>query len=135
MKIRVALVAAALLLTLTGCSEAPANAGDERTAPAASESAAPLVAETTEPLPDETASADEQYLTDVRKALTNGRETSIPNASDAQLVEAGKAACQQIAGGTPESDVRVVEGEVFDENWGAYQDSATILVIAQSHYC
>lgn len=135
MKIRIALVSAALLLTLTGCAGAPDAAGDERTAPATTESAAPLTAEATEDEAIEAPKADEQYLTDVRTALTNGRETTIPNATDEQLVQAGQDACEQLAAGTAEGEVRVVEGEQMDEQWGDYRESVIITGIARKHLC
>lgn len=136
MNARTATAALALLaaLTLTGCAGTGDTAGDERTAPTASESAAPLTAETTEPAP-ETESVDEQYLADVRKALTNGRETTIPDATDDQLLQAARDACSQAADGATETTVQVIEGEPFDADWGSYRDSATILTQAQKYYC
>lgn len=128
-----AALASVLVLVLTGCAGTPESAPNGTAAP--QESVTPLAAEPDTKPAGEEAGTDEQYLTDVRKALTNGRETSIPNASDEQLIQAGHDACEQIANGTAEPDVRVIEGEPFDENWGAYQDSAIILTIAQGIYC
>lgn len=137
MNARIAAAALAVLaaLTLAGCAEAPANAGDERTAPGAAESAAPLVAEDTGPAAAEATSPEAQYLSDVRTALTNGRATTIPDATDQQLVDAGLNACEQLAAGTAEGDVRVVEGEQMDEQWGDYRESVIITGIARKHLC
>lgn len=129
-------LAAVLLLALTGCTSTPASAPSspasvsvERAAP----TVAPLVAETPS---TEAASGDVQYLKDVRKALTNGRQTQIPNASDEQLIRAGHDACVAIATGTPEGKVSVIAGETFDDNWGGYMDSNIILTIARKYgYC
>lgn len=127
-----ALVAA---LALTGCAGTADASGDERTAPAASESTAPLTAETAEPTPEEAASPDDQYLTDVRTALTNGRETTIPNASDEQLLEAGHAACEQLAAGVEQSEVSVVEGEQPDDMYGEHPESYIIANIVVGRLC
>lgn len=129
MKIRIALVAAALLLTLTGCSGAPANAGDERTAPAATESAAPLVAETTEP---EAANPHAAYLDGVRALLPE--KTQIPDATDEQLIAAGMAACERLAAGEASDLISVIEGET-PNGLGSYNDSGMIVSAARTHLC
>lgn len=136
MNARTAVAALAVLaaLTLTGCaatSESPAGDG---TGPGATESAAPLEAETTEPTA-ETTNVDEQFLTDVRKALTNGRETTIPNATDEQLIEAGHAACEQLAAGTDQGAVHVVDGEKPDDMIGQYPESFIIAGVATGRLC
>lgn len=119
-------------LALAGCS-APAD-DDASTAPAASSTPQTLVAEQTTAA-TQPESTDSLYLADVRKALTNGRETTIPDATDEQLVAAAHDACEQAAGGATEATVQVIEGEPFDADWGAYRDSATILIQAQKYYC
>lgn len=137
MNARTATAVLALLaaLTLSGCAGTADPTGDERTAPAASESDAPLTAETAEPETESAGSPDDQYLTDVRTALTNGRETAIPNATDEQLLQAGRDACEQIAAGTPESEIHVVDGEQPDELLGEYPESYIIATVAQGRIC
>lgn len=130
MKIRIALLSAALLLALTGCAHSPANAGDERTAPVATESSAPLTAETTEP---EISDADVQFLTYVRENLLP--ETQVANAADQQLIEAGHEACRQLESGVALEDVRVVEGETAHPTTGAFYDSIAIRSGAEIAYC
>lgn len=121
-------------LTLTGCAGTPDNGGDERTAPTVTEtaepSAAPLTAET--PEVDVTPNAETAYLAAVRDALPVN--TSIPNASDGQLVEAGWEACEQIRSGTDPGDVRLVDGE---QSNGAdiYADSSAIMNAALLTLC
>lgn len=129
MKTRIALVAAALLLTLTGCSAAPANAGGERTAPTVTESAAPLVAETTEPVAESPHAA---YLDGVRALLPE--DTQIPNATDEQLVAAGEAACERLAAGEPSDAISVIDGET-PNGIGYFNDSGMIVSAARTHLC
>ncbi|WP_091232657.1 DUF732 domain-containing protein [Microbacterium sp. 3J1] len=133
-RITAAVAGLALLgaLTLAGCSGATDTTSDGQQS---TETAAPLTAETAEPEPEGAVSPDAQYLTDVRTALTNGRETTIPNATDEQLVQAGQDACEQLAAGTPEADVRVVDGEQLDEQMGDYRESMIIVAIASKHLC
>lgn len=135
----IAATAALLLLALTGCTGSPASTSSRM--PVMSDGATQFPTNTPKPLVAETqapaaASGDAQYLKDVRKALTNGRQTQIPNASDEQLIKAGHDACAAVAAGTPEAKVTVIEGETFDDNWGGYMDSSIILTIARKDgYC
>ena len=134
----IAATAALLLLTLTGCT------GTSETAPSATQSGDVKVevqrqgTPTVEPLVAETPAVqtlptDAQFLKDVRKALTNGRQTQIPNASDEQLLKAGHDACAAVAAGTPEAEITVIEGEKIDSDWGGYHDSNIILTIARKY--
>lgn len=114
-------------LTLTGCAGAPDNTGHERTDPQASESADP--GSTPEPLVAETpsgegADADAKFLDYVRDSLP--ATTSIPNATDEQLIAAGHQACDDMRNGTAPQDVRVVEGEQPNDS-GYYMDSSAIM--------
>jgi len=131
MKIRIALVSSALLLALTGCATTAADPSEERTAaPVATESEAPLVAET--PAAPEMSDEDATFLTYVRANLLP--ETQIPDASDQQLIEAGKDACSQLEAGTPLESVRVVENEQPHAN-GNYYDTSAIMNGAIIAYC
>ncbi|KIP93374.1 hypothetical protein RU09_06055 [Microbacterium sp. MEJ108Y] len=126
-----AVLAAALLIALTGCAGGTEDAEDERTAPAVSESAAPLVAE----MPEESAqssSPDEDYLTQIRSELPE--DTVIPNATDEQLLTAAQDACAQIADGTDVLAVQVIEGEQAN-GLGYFESSAKIGAIASEVYC
>lgn len=135
MRTRNAALIAVLALALTGCAgtvnDAPASTAP---APEASETSAPLVAEeveeTAEPM-----TGEEQYLVDVRHVLTNNRETSIPNATDEQLLQAGYDACEQLASGVAEGDVRVIENEPLDPQMDSYMDSWIITGIASGRIC
>lgn len=133
----IAATAAVLLLALTGCTGTPASTSSGL--PVMSDSATqwptaspePLVAETQQPA---AASGDEQFLKDVRKALTNGRQTQIPNASDEQLIKAGRDACAASASGTPDGQISVVQGESAGD--GSLRDTDIILMIARKDgYC
>lgn len=132
----------ALVLALTACSgstEPEANAGTADATPITS--AEP----TTEPTTAETASApltaeapstdeDELFLSEARSRLSSlGAATTIPNATDEQLIDAGHRACDLVRAQTPFNDVSVIEGE--PRNQGSYFDSAAITSAAILYYC
>lgn len=135
-KVTAVVLAALVALALAGCAGPSETAGDERTAPATTESPAP--AATAIPLsaeepPTQADSADAAFLTYVRGALLP--ETQIPNATDAQLIDAGHEACRQLEAGTPLENVRVVEGETAHPSTGAFYDSSAIMGGAILSYC
>lgn len=132
MKTRIAAVALVALLALTGCAGGADTAGDERTAPAATESEAPLTAETPEVSEADADSAEQAFLDDVREKLPT--PTSIPDASDEQLLAAGMEACELIRGGTDPGDVRLVDGEQ-PNGADIYADSSAIMNSALSSLC
>lgn len=135
----IAATAAVMLLALTGCSGGiEINATSDRT-PAASETMAstpvPTESETVAPLVAETPASSEgdaKFLEYVRSELLT--DTQIPNATDAQLVDAGHAACEQLLAGTQPEDVRVIEGEQPSSS-GYYMDSLTIRSGAEQFFC
>lgn len=129
-------VSTVALLLLTGCSAPAQEANVEPAEPSAvssTQSEAPLVAES--PASPEAEAADSPevaFLAQVREEL--GSDSSIPNATDGQLLKAGEDACAQIAGGKDFSQVSVIEGETADSG-GYFLDSATIARVAQQTIC
>lgn len=122
---------AAGLIVLTGCTSAP-EPEPETVAEETVETTAPLVAENTEDA--EAADTPEAaFLAELRPLLDNDR-TQIPNATDEQLLDAGVAACEQIAAGEMPDGVQVIEGEE-PAPLGGYQDSGRIGVVANEHLC
>lgn len=119
---------ALVLLSLTGCAGTVEEAASET--PTDVETVAPLVAETTEP---DNLSAEESYLVNIRIALEANGGSSIPNATDAQLLAAGQDACEQMRAGTDAFDVRVIEGEQPGET--GYVDSLRIAGGAAKYLC
>lgn len=119
------LVGAALLLALTGCTQTT----DVDAAPEASETAAPLVAETA---PAEGADGEQAYLEQVRRDLP--ADTVIPDASDEQLLDAGKRACEEIASGADTMTLSLIEGEEAN-GLGYYDDSSVIIGSARALLC
>lgn len=116
------------VLLLAGCA-APGGLTSEVAPPVAlEETVAPLAAE--EPTAAE--AGDAAYLAYVRENLPN--PTSIPNATDEQLLAAGQEACDRIAAGESTEAMVVVEGEQPWEN-GTYYDSATIITGASVILC
>lgn len=114
-----------LLLALTGCSQSPADTAE---APDAVETTAPLVAES----PDALESTDATYLETVREMLPGN--TQIPDASDAQLIEAGKRACAELAAGTDTLTLSLIDGET-PNGAGSFDDSAAIVTAAAITLC
>lgn len=129
-------VAAVIVLGLTGCSESVGNATAERTSTATNESAAPsdspepLVAESPAGEPD----AEQLFLAEARDRLSGlGSATTIPNATDDQLIVAGHAACEALTAQQPFNDVSVIEGE--ERVQGSFLDSAAIASAAILYFC
>lgn len=130
-KVTAAVLAVLVVLTLTGCAGTPESGANEPEQ--ASETAAPLVAET--PAEEAVSDVDAAFVEDVRRALSNGRETSIPDATDAQLLTAGYEACEQLANGVSEAEVHVVEDEQPDDMYGQYPESFIIAGVATGRIC
>ena len=131
---------AATLLLLTGCAstpDAPANTAKSAESSDAAETVAPLTAEPPAAA-DAGQSPEDAYLDVMRIRLEADRPpieaTQIPNASDAQLLEAAAAACEQLAAGTEHHAVRVVDGETPNQ-LGRYNDSADIAGYASEFIC
>lgn len=129
MKTRTLSATALLLLVLTGCAGAPEEAPTSEQVDG--ESATPLVAETAQPA-DEPETDDEKYLSLIRETLPD--DTVIPDATDAQLLEAAAQACEQMNGGIDVSAVDVVEGEKAND-LGIRESSARIAAAAKDVYC
>lgn len=130
---RISIAAAVLVaLTLTGCAGVADNAADERTAPSSTEPAAPLVAETTSTNDAAVGGADQDFLDAVRVTLPT--QTTIPDATDEQLLAAGLEACDLIRTGTSPGDVRLVEGEQ-PNGADIYADSSAIMNSALRTLC
>lgn len=129
-KVTAAVAALVLVLALAGCADDGDSANTERSGSSdAATTPAPLEAESTEP----TEPGDSAYLDELRRALEGSGGNSIPNASDDQLIEAGRRACEQMAAGTALEEVRVVENE--PETGVGYKDSLRIAAVAAKHYC
>lgn len=97
--------------------------------PAASETAPPLVAETAGPVTAD--EADAKYLEFVRGDLPIN--TSIPNATDEQLIAGGHEACEQLLAGVDSESIRLIEGE--EPVNGYYMDSASMITGGRYFYC
>lgn len=128
---------AALLLLLAGCTATEtanvtaASAEPAVSTPAASEG--PLTAAT--PSADAGGAPDTPeaaFLAKIRDILPEN--TSIPNATDTQLLAAAQEACEQMAGGADSTMVSVIDGEQKD-GLGVYQDSARIGAAAKQTIC
>ncbi|KTS09032.1 DUF732 domain-containing protein [Microbacterium testaceum] len=122
-----AATAATVLLLLTGCTSAPAA----KPAPVASTEAeaAPLSAESPSATDER---GEEAFLSEVRSELRP--DNVIPNATDAQLLEAGKKACEAIASGTNTLLVSLIDGEPTN-GMGYYSDSGVIITAARGTIC
>lgn len=128
---------AAVLVVGGGTATAIALAGQAGEAPETiaaseqptSETPAPLVAETEAPLTAE--EADAQFLEFVRGDLPI--DTSIPNATDEQLIAGGHEACKQLLAGVDSESIRLVEGE--EPVNGYYMDSASMITGGRYFYC
>lgn len=119
---------AAVLLLLTGCSGMQSQENVAvNTAP--SETSAPLTAET----PTATAATgDAAFLDEVRANLRP--DNVIPDATDAQLLEAGERACEVIATTANTNEVSLIDGEPTN-GLGYYSDSAVIISAARTTLC
>lgn len=129
MKKVTAVVAIVLALTLTGCGAAETDAADERTA-SPEATVAPLAAETPEAV--EASDAETAFLAYVRDNLPT--PTSIPDATDEQLLVAGAEACERMAANEPTDAMSVIDGERPWDN-GYYYDSAAIITGASINLC
>ncbi|WP_309129485.1 DUF732 domain-containing protein [Microbacterium sp.] len=147
MKTRIAaIVAAAVLVVGGGTAYALTTSGQEPApvettatsspTPSDAPSSEPLVAETPSPSAEEDAEAiaEEKYLIEARSRLAGlGAATTIPDATDEQLLVAGGQACEALAAGTEIDDVSVVEGE--ERVQGSYLDSASLARAAVLFLC
>lgn len=132
-------VAVLVALTLTGCAGTADDAGDASAAPVTSESPAPE--ETTAPLVAETpseASTDDAEAVFIEKfheiRATMPGDTFIPNATDEQLIAAGREGCERLDAGETSDTISLVDGETKN---GAdyYSDSGAILTAARQSLC
>ena len=136
-KVTAAVAALLLAFTLTGCGDdtTPAESNEARgfadTAPA-DETATPTPAETLSAPPSD--EVEVAYVAYVRgKLLAN---TQIPDATDEQLIDAGRRACDILDSGTNPDDLTVIDGEERAGGEGGYfQDSATIATGARMYLC
>lgn len=135
----IAAVAAVALLLLTGCTSTaqsgPATSEAIAASPTPAESAASAAPLTAEKPTDATSAAgtpQEAFLVKIREVLPD--DTSIPNATDDQLLTAAGEACAQMAAGTDSTLVSVIAGEQQDAA-GYYQDSARIAAVARQTIC
>lgn len=137
---RVALTAL-IALTLTGCTQTAAKPASETQGdgtstvsetPTPSETTPPLLAEPLTTVELDQDDAEGKFLQVVREELP--LKTSIPEATDEQLLAAGNLACQKHADGEAWEDISVIEGEV--RNFvGRYIDSAAIGYAARHSLC
>ncbi|MER7522640.1 DUF732 domain-containing protein [Microbacterium oxydans] len=132
----IAAIAAVVLLALTGCAESAGNATAERSAAEASSPATP--SQTPEPLVAETpaasTTADVLFVAEARDRLSSlGTATTIPNATDEQLIAAGREACEALLSQTPFADVSVIESE--ERVQGSFLDSTAIASAGILYFC
>lgn len=116
------------VLALTGCAGTTTGSvgvGTDKVGPAATD--APLTAES----PVSAPASDAVFLEEVRANLP--AKTQIPNATDAQLLDAGQRACERLAAGEASDQISVVEGE--QQQNGYYYDSAVIITAARATLC
>lgn len=130
MKTRIAAVALVALLALTGCAGASDAESEQRSTSTESETSAPLVAET--PASAAGDDAHDAFLAYVRENLP--ASSSIPDATDEQLLAAGNDGCSQIAAEVNPDDLTVIEGEERDGG-GYYRDSSVIITGARMFLC
>ena len=126
-----ALVVAVVVIALSGCaagveSAEPAKSAAPVETSAPVESAAPLKVD--EATPAEAAS-DETFVAEARIRLTGLKE-----APDADLIAAGKKACELLAQGQTVEEVRLIEGEQPNEN-DLYWDSIVLATWGAKVYC
>lgn len=130
------LAIAVVTLVLSGCSapeaKAPVEAAELPTAsasPSASIEAAPLAmtAESAEVSADVLGgmTPDEFYLASLEGVLRS------VDATDVQLIAAGKLACEQLAAGKSYMEVSVVDGQGEDAEW----NNQSIALTSISAYC
>lgn len=132
-------MAAVIVLGLTGCSGAVEEpTAEPRGLVQSVPSETPDDSETPEPLVAETLSADatpeELFVVEARERLAGlGTASTIPNATDEQLITGGHQACEELTAGTPFNDVTVIDGE--ERSQGSYLDSAVIATAGLLHFC
>lgn len=124
-------VATLLALTLTGCAGGSESAGDAPAVPETSESVSPLVAET--PTPQE--GGDTDAFVKAFRDLQATYPSTIPDATDEQLVAAGREACTRLAAGEPSTDISLIEGEQRNPESEMYTDSVTLVGLASTYLC
>ncbi|OIU88667.1 hypothetical protein [Microbacterium sp. AR7-10] len=100
--------------------------------PDATESAAPLVAETSAP-PTAAENAEDAFLIEARSRLAKIR-TQIPDATDAQLLDAAHEACERIEGGESSAEMSLIDGETKSDA-GYFMDSGAIITSARLTMC
>lgn len=130
----------AALLLLTGCTSTnttetavtPNAAGDGSSGGVTIE-VQPLTAESPTPSADDSSDQDEAaFVAEVRSTLRPANV--IPNATDEQLVQAGRKACEMKQSGMPAEDISVIEGEERGIS-GYYLDSLKIYDAAKTLLC
>lgn len=126
-------VALAGVLLLAGCGEAaqtPENADGASASRTEEMTPPPLVAET--PAAPSATEAETQFVAYVRENL---RPTNVvPNATDEQLLSAGKDGCAQIIAEVSPDDITVIDGEERDGG-GYYRDTSVILTGSRLFLC
>lgn len=141
---KVAAITAALLLavTLSACGDDTAAGSGEgastqsRSQSVESETPDRPVAESPGPLAAESPANDVEalFLAEARDRLTGlGSATTIPNATDEQLIAAGHQACEALIAQQPFNDVSVIEGEQRVQ--GSFLDSAAIASAGILYFC
>lgn len=133
-KITTLAATALLAITLSACGDdAAPTSGENTSAQSRSQSSE---AETPEPLVAETpaSDADALFLAEARDRLAGlGSATTIPNATDEQLIAAGHEACDALINQQPFNDVSVIEGE--ERVQGSFLDSAAIASAGILYFC
>jgi len=130
---------AVAMLLLTGCTAGAqvASNGTGSSGETAA-SSAPLTAETPSTAVSEAPSTPEAaFLAAVHEARAGkilSAKTQIPNATDAQLIDAGRAACKLLAEGQALETISVIDGETPDSA-GYFIDSSAIARSAAKTIC
>lgn len=140
-KVTAATAALIAVLALAGCASGGTSddASAERSSTTSESNAeqnssedetpAPLTAETSEPEGPEAL-----FVQEARDRLDGlGAASTIPSATDEQLITGGRDACEALTAGTPFDDVTVIEGE--ERVQGSYLDSAAITTAAVLFFC
>lgn len=127
MKTQIAAVALVALLALTGC--AGTTSEDAPIAATEGETAEPLTAEMPAASED---SVEQSFLDYVRESLA--ANTTIPDATDDQLLSAGAEACDRLAAGETSDTISVIDGEQ-PNGIGYFEDSGWIVSGARQFLC
>lgn len=138
-RLAAAIAALVLAVTLTGCTAAQTPAQEPASAPQGAEQSpestpAPLVAET----PAESDPASDVEVAFVEKfheiRATMPGASQIPDATDEQLIAAGREGCERADAGESTELMSFVEGE--EKNGaGYYSDSGAIITAARQTLC